>query len=126
MSVGWNIVYLAAALARQDRAATGFAVFDKMRSSFAFDSAWNAQEALIARRATRPGLDALNATLRQAQDFDTHVINGNVTVKDPTTGAKWDVKMGVAPFYFTDGIGHFYNSYDPTPRSGYHGVNTMP
>ena len=125
-SIGWNIVYLASVLARQDRAATGFAVFDKMRTGFAFDSAWNAQEALIARQATRPAIDALNTTLKQAQDFDTHVINGNVTVKDPTTGTKWDVKMGAAPFYFTDGLGHFYNSYNPTPRSGYHAVNTLP
>jgi hypothetical protein len=117
---------LASVLARQDSAATGFAAFDKMRTSFAFDSAWNAREALIARQATRPAMDALNTTLRQAQDFDKHVINGIMTVNDPTTGTKWDVKMGAAPFYFADGLGHFYNSYDPTPRSGYHTVNPLP
>ena len=125
-SIGWNIVYLASVLARQDRAAKGFDVFDRMRNSFAFDSAWNAREALIARQATRPAWDALNATLGQAQDFDKHVINGLVTANDPATGRKWDIGMGAAPFYFTDGAGHFYNSYDPTPRGGYHAVNTVP
>lgn len=125
-SIGWNILYLASVLARQDHAAMGFDVFDKMRNSFAFDSNWTTREALIARQATRPAMDALNATLGQAQDFDKHVINGLVTVKDPTTGTKWDVRMGAAPFYFADGQGHFYNSYDPTPRGGYHAVNTAP
>ena len=125
-SIGWNILYLASVLTRQDRASAGFEVFDKMRNSFAFDSNWSAREALIARQATRPALDALNATLAQAQDFDKHVINGLVTVNDPTTGRKWDVSMGAAPFYFSDGQGHFYNSYDPTPRNGYHTVNTVP
>ena len=125
-SVGWNIVYLGSVLARQDRAPTAFAVFDKMRNSFAFDSAWSAQQALIARQATRPAMDALNATLQQAQDFDKHVINGLVTLNDPATGSKWDVKMGAAPFYFSDGVGHFYNSYDPNPRPGYHTANPIP
>jgi hypothetical protein len=125
-SVGWNIVYLASVLARQDRAATAFSVFDKMRNSFSFDSAWNTREALIARQATRPAMDALNATLKQSQDFDQHVINGNVTVHDPTTGAQSEIKMGVAPFYFADGLGHYYNSYNPSPRSGFHTVNPLP
>ena len=125
-SIGWNILYLASGLARQDRAAAAFGILDTMRSSFAFDPAWNAREAVIARQATRPAMDALNATLGQAQDFDKHVINGLVTVNDPATGRKWDVGRGAAPFYFTDGQGHFYNSYDPTPRGGYHTVNTVP
>lgn len=125
MSVGWNIVYLASVLALQNRAGAGFAVFDKMRGSFAFDSNWNARQAMMARRATQPSVDALNATLRQAQDFDQHVINGLVTVDDSTTGVRSDINIGVAPFYFKDGMGHSYNSYDPTPRPGYHGVNPV-
>jgi len=125
-SVGWNIVYLACLLARQDRAHLGVGVWEKMRTSFSFDSNWNAREAVIARQATRPAMDALDATLKQSQDFDKHVINSTVTVNDPTTGSKWDVQMGAAPFYFTDGVGHFYNSYNPTPKSGFHTVNTLP
>ena len=125
-SIGWNIIYLASVLARRDRAATAFAVFDKMRTSFAFDSNWSAREALIARQATRPAMDAFNATMKQAQDFDQHVINGNVTVHDPNTGVQSEIKMGVAPFYFADGLGHFYNSYNPSPRSGFHTVNALP
>src|SRR5579863_4682806 len=66
ISVGWNIVYLASVLARQERAAVAFSVFDKMRTGFAFEPAWSAQEAQIARQATRPAMEALNSTLRQA------------------------------------------------------------
>ena len=41
---------------------------------------------------------------------------------DPTTGTRSEIKLGIDPKYFTDGLGHFYNSYDPTPRSGFHPV----
>jgi hypothetical protein len=126
MSVGWNILYLACLLAREDRAPTGVAAWDKMRTTFSFEPAWNARESQIAAGAVRPAMDALNVTLKQAQDFDQHVINGNVTVNDPTTGTQSEIKMGVSPFYFADGLGHFYNSYDPTPRSGFHTVNPAP
>jgi len=126
MSIGWNVIFLECVLARQDRASIGFAVWDKLQTSWAFDSNWSSRQAITARQATRGSLDALNRTLQQAQDFDKHVINSTVTVSDPATGAKWDVGMGANPFYFTDGAGHFYNSYDPTPKPGYHATNPLP
>jgi PDZ domain len=126
MSMGWNVTFLEGMLARKDRASIGFAVWDKLRTSWAFDSYWSTRQALMARQATRGSLEALNNTLQQAQDFDKHVINSTVTVSDPATGAKWDVGMGASPFYFTDGAGHFYNSYDPTPKPGYHATNPLP
>ncbi|HET7216014.1 MAG TPA: PDZ domain-containing protein [Terriglobia bacterium] len=126
MSMGWNVTFLEGMLARKDRAPIGFAVWDKLRTSWAFDSNWSTRQALAARQATRGSLAALNQTLQQAQDFDKHVINSTVTVRDPATGAKWDVGMGAAPFYFTDGTGHFYNSYDPTPKPGYYAGTPLP
>lgn len=122
MSVGWNVVYEASFIAREDRAAAALAVWDKMRTSFSFEPAWNAKESQIAAAATQPARDALDQTLRQTQEFDQHVINGTITVHDPTTGTRSEIKMGIDPYYFTDGLGHFYNSYDPTPRSGFHPV----
>ena len=91
----------------------------------AFDSNWNARESQIAAAATAPARQALDATLRQTQAFDENVINGQVTVNDPTTGTRSQINIGAEPFYFADGLGHFYNSYDPTPRSGYHAVNPV-
>jgi hypothetical protein len=126
MSMGWNVIFLECVLARQDRTSIGFAVWDKLQTSWAFDSNWSARQAITARQATRGSLDDLNRTLQQAQDFDKHVINSTVTVSDPATGAKWDVSMGADPFYFTDGAGHFYNSYNPTPKPGYHATNPLP
>ena len=123
MSVGWNVVYEASFLAREDRAATWLAAWDKMRTTFAFEPAWNARESQIAAAATGPARAALDRTLKQTQEFDQHVINGNITVHDPTTGAESEIKMGVDPYYFSDGRGHFYNSYDPSPRSGFHAVH---
>ena len=125
-SMGWNVIFLECVLARQDRASIGFAVWDKLQTSWAFDPNWSARQAIMARQATRGPLDDLNRTLQQAQDFDKHVINSTVTVSDPATGAKWDVSMGANPFYFTDGAGHFYNSYNPTPKPGYHAADPLP
>jgi hypothetical protein len=124
-SVSWDILYLACFLAREDRAATGAAVWDKMRTSAAFDPAWLASQSQVAGAATRPAMQSLDATLRQSQAFDQNVINGTITVNDPTTGARSDINIGAQPFYFSDGLGHFYNSYDPTPRSGFHSVNPV-
>jgi hypothetical protein len=123
--VSWDILYLACFLAREDRAATGAAVWDKMRTSAAFDPAWLASQSQVAGAATRPAMQSLDATLRQSQAFDQNVINGTITVNDPTTGARSDINIGAQPFYFSDGLGHFYNSYDPTPRSGFHSVNPV-
>ncbi len=122
-TIGWDVLYLACLLARDDQSAAGVAVWHKMRSSFRFDSNWNAQQGRVATAATRPAQAALDATLRQSQAFDQHVINGEITVSDPTTGARSDIRMGAEPYYFSDGLGHFYNSYDPAPRSGFHSVN---
>ena len=126
MSMSWNILYLACLLARGDRAATGVSVWDKMRNAFAFDSTWNARESQIAAAATQPARNSLDNVLRQTQAFDQNVINGNVTVRDPTTGTRSEINIGAQPFYFSDGLGHFYNSYNPTPRSGFHAVNPVP
>jgi hypothetical protein len=125
-SIGWDILYLACLMAREDRAATGVSVWDKMRNSFAFDSTWNARESQIAAAATRPAKDSLDSVLRQTQAFDQNVINGTVTVNDPTTGTRSEINIGAEPFYFADGLGHFYNSYNPTPRNGFHSVNPVP
>ena len=125
MSVGWNILYEASFITRQDRADQGLAVWNRMRNSFTFLPAWNAREGQIAAAATQPARDALDRTLRQTQEFDQHVINGNITVHDPTTGARSEIKMGIDPYYFSDGLGHFYNSYDPIPRSRFHVVNSV-
>jgi len=124
-SMSWDIVYLACMLAREDRAATGVSVFDKMRNGFAFDSTWNLKESRIARAAIKPAMDSLDNTLKLTQAFDQHVINGAVTVDDPTTGTRSEINIGADPFYFSDGLGHHYNSYDPTPRSGFHAVNPV-
>jgi hypothetical protein len=124
-SVSWDILYLACLMAREDRANTGVAVWDKMRTTIAFDSNWNARESQIAAAATAPARQALDNTLRQTQAFDENVINGQVTVNDPTTGTRSQINIGAEPFYFADGLGHFYNSYDPAPRSGYHAVNPV-
>ncbi len=126
MSVGWNVLYEASFIARQDHAALGLAVWDRMRNSFSFLPAWNARESRIAAAATQPAREALDRTLRQTEEFDQQVINGNITVHDPTTGTRSEIKMGIDPYYFTDGSGHFYNSYDPSPRSGFHAVNPAP
>jgi hypothetical protein len=123
-STGWDILYLACLLAREDLSAMGVAVFDKMRNGFAFSSAWNAKEAGIARAAIKPTMDSLDNTLRLTQEFDQNVINGTITVKDPTTGTRSDINIGAEPFYFSDGS-RFYNSYDPTPRPGFHAVNPV-
>jgi len=125
MSIGWNVVYLASFLAREDVADTGLAVWDEMRGTIQILPEWNARESRIAAAATRPAQDALDATLRQAQDFDQQVINGRITVKDPTLGTQTEISIGVAPFYFSDGQGHFYCSYNPTPRIGFHAVQTV-
>lgn len=125
MSIGWNVLYLACLLAREDRAATGVAVWDKMRNTCAFDSAWNARASQIAAAATPQARDSLDNALRQTQAFDQNVINGTVTVNDPTTGTRSEISIGAEPFYFADGQGHFYNSYDPTPRTGFHAVNPV-
>ena len=124
-TVGWGVVYLASFLARQDSADQGLAVWNKMRGSFHFLPDWNTREAMIAREATRPAMEGLQRTLAAAQSFDQHVINGTITVHDPTTGAQSEIPMGVAPFYFSDGNGHFYSSYDPTARPGFHSVKTV-
>jgi len=124
-SMSWNIIYLACLLAREDRAATGVAVFDRMRTTSIFEPAWNARESQIAAAATAPARAALDNTLRQSEAFDQNVINGEVTVADPMTGARSGINIGAAPFYFADGAGHFYNSYDPTPRPGFHTVNPV-
>ncbi len=124
-STSWDILYLACELAREDLSATGVAVFDKMRNGFAFDSNWNAKEAGIARAAIKPSMVSLDNTLKLTQDFDQNVINGTITVHDPTTGTRSDINIGAEPFYFSNGQGRFYNSYDPTPRSGFHAVNPV-
>jgi hypothetical protein len=124
-STGWNVVYLASFLAREDGADTGLAVWNEMRTSIKILPEWNAKESRIAAAATRPAQDALDATLRQAQEFDQRVITGQITVNDPTVGSRSETNMGAAPFYFSDGQGHFYCSYNPTPRPGFHSVETV-
>lgn len=122
MSVGWNVLYLASVLSREDLAGTGIAVWDHMRTSIRFLPEWNARESAIAREAIKPAQAALDSALRQTQQFDQNVINGEITVHDPTTGTRSEIPIGVDPYYFADGQGHFYNSYDPVPRPGYHAV----
>jgi hypothetical protein len=124
-STSWDILYLAGMLAREDRSATGVSVFDKMRNGFAFDSAWNAKESRLARAAIQPAKEYLDNTLKLTQAFDQNVINGTITVKDPTTGTRSETSIGAEPFYFSDGQGRYYNSYDPTPRSGFHAVSPV-
>ena len=80
---------------------------------------------MIAREAIKPAQRALDATLRQGQSFDEHVINGLITVNDPATGTQSEIPMGVEPYYFADGLGHFYSSYDPTPKAGFHTVQPV-
>jgi hypothetical protein len=123
---GWNVIYLASVLSREDRAAEGIAAWNAMRGSFAFLPAWNAQESRIAGEAVRPAMEGLQQTMRQAENFDHDVLNGNVTVEDPTSGTRSDISMGAAPFYFADGTGRTYNSYDPTPRQGFHSLKQVP
>jgi hypothetical protein len=122
MSIGWNVLYLASVLAREDVAGTGIGVWDRMRTSCRFLPEWNAKEGAIARQAVKPAQDALDSALRQTQQFDQNVINGSITVHDPTTGTQSEIPIGVSPYYFGDGNGHFYSSYDPVPRSGFHTV----
>ena len=121
-TVAWNIVYLASELSREDRAAQGVAAWNAMRKSFTFLPAWNAHESQIAAEAVKPAERQLQATLNQAQTFDREILNGNVLVEDPSTGAHSEISMGVAPYYFSDGAGHYYNSYDPMARPGFHAV----
>lgn len=125
MSIGWNVLYLASMLAREDLAGTGIAVWNKMRTSIRFLPEWNAKESAIAGQATRPAQAALDSALRQTQQFDENVINGSITVHDPTTGAQSEIPIGVSPYYFADGNGHYYSSYDPVPRLGFHGVQAQ-
>lgn len=96
-----------------------------MRTSVQFTPEWNARESMIAREAIKPAQRALDATLRQGQSFDEHVINGLITVNDPATGTQSEIPMGVEPYYFADGLGHFYSSYDPTPKAGFHTVQPV-
>jgi len=124
-TVGWNVLYLASFLAREDLASVGLSVWDTMRTSVHFTPEWNARESAIAREAVKPAMRGLDATLRQAQSFDEHVINGLVTVNDPTTGRQSQIPMGVEPYYFADGLGHFYSSYNPAPRPGFHTVQPV-
>lgn len=121
----WSVVYLASVVAPQDRAAAAVAAWDAMRKSVAFSPAWNARQTRLAAAAVKPAMDQLDGMLKQAQAFDEHVINGDITVEDPLTGRRSEVSMGVAPYYFADALGHHYTSYDPTPRQGYHGVRPM-
>lgn len=122
MMTSWNVIYLASVLAREDRAGQGIAAWNAMRQSFAFLPEWNAQESRIAGESTRPAMEGLEATMRQAATFDHEVLNGSATMQDPGTGARMDVPLGAAPFYFADGLGHTYNSYDPNPRPGFHAL----
>ena len=121
-TIGWNVLYLASMLVRQDLADTGIAVWDRMRSSSQFLPEWNARESVIAREATKPAQRALDGALHEAQVFDQYVINGSITVNDPTTGTQSEIPIGAAPYYFSDGNGHYYSSYDPAPRHGFHTV----
>jgi hypothetical protein len=122
LSTGWNVLYLTSILARKDAVETGFAALEKMCSTFRFLPEWSASQGAIARQATRPAQQALDSVLHQTQVFDQNVISGTITVNDPTTGSRSDVSFGAEPYYFSDGVGHFYRSYDPTPRSGFHAV----
>ncbi len=122
MSIGWNVLYLASFLARQDEADTALAVWNRMRGSIRFLPEWNAHESAIAAQSTRSAQASLDAVLRQTQQFDQNVIKGTITVHDPTTGTQTEVPIGVSPYYFVDGNGHFYSSYNPVPRAGFHGV----
>jgi len=124
-TVGWNVLYLASFLARQDLADLAISVWNKMRTSFEFTPEWNARESMIAREAVKPAMQALDATLRQAQSFDEHIINGLITVNDPTTGTQSQIPMGVEPYYFADGLGHFYSSYNPNPKAHFHAVKPV-
>ena len=124
-TIAWNVLYLASVLSRADQASMGVAVWDRMRQSFAFLPAWSARESQIAAQAVKPAEEQLQATLGQARTFDREVLNGNTLVEDPRTGAREEVPIGVAPYYFTDGAGHSYNSYDPVARPGFHGANRV-
>jgi PDZ domain-containing protein len=126
LSVGWSVVYLASFLARDDHASLAQAVWNEMRNSFAFDSAWNAQESRIAAGATEPALREWNSSMDLARQFDQHVINGEVTVQDPTTGTQSNIPIGTQPYYSADGLGHFYNSFKPNPPVGFHRVQPLP
>jgi hypothetical protein len=121
-TIGWNVLYLASVLVRHDLADTGIAVWDRMRGTIQFLPEWNARESAIAREATKSAQRALDNALREAQAFDQNVINGSITVNDPTTGTQSEIPIGVAPYYFSDGNGHYYSSYNPTPRLGFHSV----
>jgi hypothetical protein len=124
--IGWSVVYLASFLARQDRAALAETVWNTMRNSFAIDPAWNARESRIAAGAIQPTIREWNANLDLARQFDQHVINGEVTVLDPTTGTRSDIPIGSEPYYYSDGNGHFYNSYSADPAPGFHAVQQQP
>jgi hypothetical protein len=126
LSIGWSVVYLASFLAREDHAPLAVAVWNEMRNSFTFESAWSAQESQIAAGATQPAIREWNSSLDLAQQFDQHVINGEVTVQDPTTGMRSDIPMGAQSYYYADGLGHFYNSSDPNPPVGFHRIQRLP
>jgi hypothetical protein len=120
--ISWSVVYLASFLARQDQADLALSVWNEMRETVQFQSEWSARQRMISAEAIKPAQHALDAALHQAQLFDEQIINGNITVNDPTTGTQSQIKMGVEPFYFSDNLGHFYGSYNPTPRLGFHPV----
>ena len=122
MSTGWNVLYLASVLARENLGGSGIAVWNQMRNSFRFLPEWNARETAIARQAIKPAQAALDSALHQTQQFDQNVINGSITVHDPATGTQSEIPIGVDPYYFADGQGHFYSSYDPVPKLGFHAV----
>lgn len=133
--VGWSAVYLASYLARADRGDLTELVFDDMRRSFKFDPAWRSRESRVATGAAVPAMSQWESSMDLAQKFDQHVIKSEVTVRDPTTGARsniqtgahpYYVQMGPHPYYFSDGLGHFYNSYDSAPATGFHRVEALP
>jgi hypothetical protein len=120
--ISWSVVYLASILAREDQADLALSVWNKMRETVQFQPEWSARQRIISAEAIKPAQHALDAALHQAQLFDEQVINGNITVNDATTGTQSQIKLGVEPFYFSDNSGHFYSSYNPTPRLGFHPV----
>jgi hypothetical protein len=123
--IDWSVPYLASFLAREDQADIALSAWDKMRETVQFLPEWSARQRSISAEAIKPAQHALDAALHQAQLFDEQIINGNITVNDPTLGTQSQIRIGVEPFYFSDNLGHVYTSYNPAPRLGFHSVQPV-